>query len=414
MAIKDIDQFEFKRVNPFQGLIIDIDVWRDAHDYHRNQQRLHNLALHGPGIATGLEVSANQPPDLSVTIHPGIGIDSQGNVIIVSQPQTYLIHSPEKGTVYLTVQFREIPTGPNQPADGGQPTRILEAYRMQERDSLPDEPYLELARIDFDPDKTTITEAGNSSQPQKNEIDLRFRQDISSHASETIQRPQQETIAPKGELDLRLQQEITALRNEIALRSQQPVSQIKYQLNIGYISLAEGRNLHRVGTTNLVREINRSNDYQAVINETASLGDTIKDCDLLYITGISRFEADAMITDNLQAFLKGGGIIFGEGCTRDPQQAKDFGLAFNQLAQQLGQRLEKTEYGHPILNSYHTFASVPPGANSEGIMLAGTQMIYSNCDYGCAWAGGFPDIPLSRDIVRSALEMGVNICLWGR
>lgn len=414
MAIKDIDKFEFKRVNPFQGLIIDIDVWRDAHDYHRNQQRLHNLALHGPGIATGLEVTANQPPDLSVVIQPGIGIDSQGNVIIVSQPQAYRIQSPEKGTVYLTIQFREIPTGPNQPADGGQPTRILEAYRMQERDSLPDEPYLELARIDFDPDKPAITAAINPSQPQKNEIDVRSRQDIATAASETIQCPQQETIVHDGKPDLHLQQEISALKNELTLRSQQPVSPAKYQLTIGYISLAEDKELHRIGIENLAREINHSNDYQAVINETASLSNAIKGCDLLYIAGNSRFETDAMITDNLQAFLKDGGIIFGEGCARDIQQAKDFGLAFNKLAQQLGQRLEKTDYGHPILNSYHTFASVPPGANSEGIMLAGTQMIYSNCDYGCAWAGGFPDIPLSRDIIRNALEMGVNICLWGR
>ena len=285
---------------------------------------------------------------------------------------------------------------------------------MQERDSLPDEPYLELARIDFDPDKPAITAAINPSQPQKNEIDVRSRQDIATSASETIQRPQQETIVQDGKPDLRLQQEIATLKNELALRSQQPVSPTKYQLTIGYISLAEDKELHRIGIENLAREINHSNDYQAVINETTSLSNAIKGCDLLYIAGNNRFKADAMITDNLQAFLKDGGIIFGEGCTHNPQQAKDFGLAFNQLAQQLGQRLEKTDYGHPILNSYHTFASVPPGANSEGIMLAGTQMIYSNCDYGCAWAGGFPDIPLSRDIIRNALEMGVNICLWGR
>ena len=414
MAIKDIDKFEFKRVNPFQGLIIDIDVWRDAHDYHRNHQRLHNLALHGPGIATGLEVIANQPPDMSVVIQPGIGIDYKGNVIIVSQTQVYRIQSPEKGTIYLIIQFREIPTGPNQPADGGHPTRILEAYRMQERDSLPDEPYLELARIDFDPDKHAITSAVNPSQPQKNEIDLRFRQDIAASASETIQRPQRETIAQNSEPDLHIQQEISALKNELALRSQQPISQTKYQLTIGYISLAEDKELHRIGIENLAREINHSNDYQAVVNEIASLDDSINNCDLLYIAGNSSFKADAAIIDNVQAFLKGGGIIFGEGCSHDPQQAKDFGLAFNQLAQQVGQRLEKTDYGHPILNSYHTFACVPPGANHEGIMLAGTQMIYSNCDYGCAWVGGFPDIPLSRDIIRNALEMGVNICLWGR
>lgn len=403
MAIKDIDKFEFKRVNPFQGLLIDIDVWRDAHNYHRNQQRLHNLALHGPGIATGLEVTANQPPDLSVRVHPGIGIDSEGNVIIVSKPDTYKLQSPGKGKIYLIVQFREIPGGPNQPPEGGQPTRILEVYRIQERDSLPEESYLELARIDFDPDKPAITEAVVPSKPQQNEIDLRFRQEITSQKREPVLYNQQD-----------LQQEVATLKGEIALRSQQQaVAQTKYQLTFGHVSLAEDKSLHLSGLANLAREIDRSIDYQTAI-EGISLDKAVKNCDIIYIVGNSRFEIDASVESNLRAFLESGGIILGEGCGQNPQGARDFGLAFNQLAQQLGQRLEKTDHGHPILTSRHIFATVPPGANPEGIMLAGTQMVYSNCDYGCAWAGGYLDIPLSRDIIRSALEMGVNISLWGR
>ena len=38
-----IPQLQFRRVNPFQGLMIDAGVWLDAHEYHRNQMRLHHL-----------------------------------------------------------------------------------------------------------------------------------------------------------------------------------------------------------------------------------------------------------------------------------------------------------------------------------------------------------------------------------
>jgi hypothetical protein len=84
----DISKFQLKRVNPFQGLIIDADTWQDAHNYHRDQQRLHVLAFHQTGIISGLEVTANSPADTSVIINPGMAIDPDGNVIIV--PQTAL------------------------------------------------------------------------------------------------------------------------------------------------------------------------------------------------------------------------------------------------------------------------------------------------------------------------------------
>ena len=97
MALKDIIKFQLKRVNPFQGLVIDTDTWRDAHNYHRDQQRLHTLVFHSAGIVEGLEVTANNPPDLSVDIHPGIAIDPEGNTIIVPQTQHYRIQTHDKG-----------------------------------------------------------------------------------------------------------------------------------------------------------------------------------------------------------------------------------------------------------------------------------------------------------------------------
>ena len=82
MDFEDIARFQLKRVNPFQGLVIDSETWRDAHEYHRSQQRLHMLAFHNVGIAGGLKVIANEPADLSVSIQLGMAVDNEGNVII--------------------------------------------------------------------------------------------------------------------------------------------------------------------------------------------------------------------------------------------------------------------------------------------------------------------------------------------
>ena len=74
MTLEDLLKFQLKRVNPFQGLVIDADTWHDAHNYHREQLRLHYLAFHNVGIVDGLKVTANDPADLSVMIHPGVAI----------------------------------------------------------------------------------------------------------------------------------------------------------------------------------------------------------------------------------------------------------------------------------------------------------------------------------------------------
>ena len=129
MIPKNIDKLKLIRVNPFQGLIIDDAIWRDSHEYHRNHQRLHSLAIHGPGIIAGLDVIANQSPDLSIIINPGIGIDPEGNTIIVSkrripgtEPDEIILNPVIIGTVYINA-FVGVPSdhivavGPSGQAD---------------------------------------------------------------------------------------------------------------------------------------------------------------------------------------------------------------------------------------------------------------------------------------------------------
>jgi uncharacterized protein DUF4159 len=172
---------QLRRVNPYPGLMIDAQVWRDAHEYHRDLVRLHHLALHGWGIVQGLDVSLVPGADNTLRIQPGIAIDPGGNFVVVGQQQTYRIMSHEPGPVYLVLQFSEVLGEPATDGAGrGQPTRVIEAYRIQERDRLPTDAYVELVRVELDPAAGSLREPHDPAAPGPNELDGRARVQIGS------------------------------------------------------------------------------------------------------------------------------------------------------------------------------------------------------------------------------------------
>ncbi|MDY6918306.1 MAG: hypothetical protein SVP26_10255, partial [Chloroflexota bacterium] len=177
MPLEDFFKYQRRRINPFKGLVIDVPTWADAHSYHRDQQRLHAVAMHQHGIVTGLEVFAWNPPDNSVVIYPGIAVDAQGNTIVVSEPQRFYIRTEEQGTAYVVMDYREVPQEMAQSLDGGktEPVYILEAYRIGEQRSAPEGTQIEVARIAVSGDKAGITDAVNPMSPDANEIDGRYR-----------------------------------------------------------------------------------------------------------------------------------------------------------------------------------------------------------------------------------------------
>ena len=396
MDFKKITNIKLKRVNPFQGLVIDSDTWRDAHEYHRDQQRLHLLAFHNTGIVEGLKIVAAKPPDLSVNIEPGMGIDPDGNIIIVPEIQNYKIQTREKHSIYLIIQFREIPAEPFQPPDGGQPTRIIEAYRIQERDKLPDEPYLELCRINFDPADKVIKDAKNPSQISKNEIDLSFRKEVVLGALPSISQ--------------------AVIQNKVT--GEKSIPSAEQVISIGHVVLGEAsKDLHIIGLHNLVREVNRQTGYKVVLSENVTLDKNINKFTLLYVTGNSRFELTSGQQSILNDFIKSGGVIWGEGCNEDSsgtsKGAKEFGFAYNQLANQLKCKMEVVQRGHRLLSAYHIFSEVPQGLDSA-MLLEGGNMMYSSCDYGCVFQGGHQSKPVSRDNIRNSLEFGINIVTYAQ
>ncbi len=403
MELKEAIEFRLKRENAFEGLMIDSETWQDAHKYHRDQHRLHLLAFHSTGVVGGLDVVANSPADLSVTVQPGLGVDPRGNYIVVSKAQKHQIKAKEQGTIYLVIQFREIPEGPYQPPEGGQPTRIMEAYKVLETDKLPAEPHLELARVDFDPSDGAVKNAKSRSRPGKNEIDLRHRREALPIAE--AQSTQPPPPPPPAE-------EKKAEEKPVQAPTPGPVEPQRETITIRYAAMGDaGKGLHVTGLQNLAREIDLIYNLAVQLEVDRTLDTGLDGCDIVYMTGTGAFELTEKEQEALERFLDSGGAVLADGCAESEAGAKgvkEFGLAFNQLAGKLGRKLENVQRGHPLLQSAHVFSQVPDGAE-QGIILAGGTMVYSGSDYGCAWAGGHADVPLPREVIRCSVEMAANV-----
>ena len=340
--------------------------------------------FHQVGIVEGLEVTENDPPDLTVNIHPGISIDPEGNAIIVPNVYHYKIQNRDKETVYLVIQFREILEGPYQPPEGGQPTRILDGYRIQERDSLPDEPHLELARIELDPALGIIKNAEKKQQPGKNEINLNYRLEARSPQAIPKETP---IIPPLG-------------------------VKIKRKIRIGHAALGSAeQGLHIYGLRNLAREMETRYNWEVELEEGTHLDNTIGKFHLIYLTGNKGFTINEEQKLVLEDFLKSKGVLIAEDCedgiSIDGSKSKH-GPVYDELVDKLKLKLKTVGHGDPLLSNVNVFSEAPQGVKS-GKFLKNRNVIYTDNDYGCAWEGGHIGNPLPRDIIRSTFEIGANI-----
>lgn len=372
MGLADLIRFQLKRVNPFRGLVVDAPTWAEAHGYHRDLTRLHNLALHRPGIIAGLEVNPFEPPDRSVIIHPGVGVDADGNVVVISERQRYHIETEEAGLVYITTRFREIPTDYIGATDGdpGQASRILEAFMIEERHEPPGREFLELARIDFTPSGGAITETPDPTHPQANHIDLRFRA--------------QGGIRPLGEIRIAIARHGGA-----------------------------GWDRHELGVQRFISALNTSSLYAATYAGPVRLSSALDGLDVVYLTGKGPFDLSVAERQTLGAFLVAGGTLIGDACHETgPTPAREFGDAFALLATSIGRKPSAISRGHPLLSSPLAFATPPIGGEAAGVILEHDGIVYFAGDYGCTWEGWQANAPVPRAVIRDAQDLGINLVAY--
>ena len=354
------------RIVPVNGLLIDADIWGAAHDFHRFHLQRHALVLHGPGIATGLEVVAHEPPNRTMIIYPGLAIDPAGNTIILPECERYTIQTDQPGPVYIVLQFREVASGARGPAGPGVPTHMREAYRIQEHRTLPQEPHIELARLWLTGGRDPVADAPDPTTPGPNQIDLRYRIDAGGLA--------------RGDISI-----------AHAWLDNMPAP------------------LHPALPLNLVQTLATTTNYRTRFIGQLPPAEAAGKCSLLYVAGQGHLALSPGDIDGLRAFVDAGGIIFGDGVHADGQD--EFLRTFYELAQKLGRALQPIDRAHPALRAPFVFEGPPAGMVASNLLVA-DGIIYSQCDYGSALDPARGGQALDRETLRNVVEMISNIAVY--
>ncbi len=364
-----LKEFPNKRIKPIDGMAVTADVWEDAHNYHRQSQRFHNLYSHGSGIVSGMQVIASDPADSSVYILPGIAIDSAGHIVVIAEPTAYDIGSAVEGMLHLVLTYGEgrPRADGNQSTQEGAPLYVQAEFGMQALNALPDAPHVELARVRRQGRTAAITDAKDRLQPGANEIDLRWRRQSGRTARETV------------------------------------------GVAVFYAGIADRR--HGQGAGHLARAVNYSGRYNVAVDDNASLSSGLDDYALVCLVGQRAFQLNPEEQNTLQAYLQAGGTVLFESCRHESSGAPGADASFNDLAGAFGAKLDDVKPGHALLANPNLFAALPAGYETQGApaMKAGGGVILSMADYGCLWQGERRSGPASREDIRSALELGENI-----
>jgi hypothetical protein len=126
----------------FDGQHLDADDLNAIYDYHRELRWLHNRALHGWGVATGLVVGG-QKGGSTVSVAAGYALDCNGHDIVLAETETLVVPSvaaaPSGGpqSYYVTASWVDdadlSPSETREGACGGAAGAVRRAERARLR-----------------------------------------------------------------------------------------------------------------------------------------------------------------------------------------------------------------------------------------------------------------------------------------
>ena len=124
--------------NFFTGRVLTAADLELEQNYFRQKQRLHNRALHGFGIVSGLQVSRRRD---KLVITSGLALDCEGNEVVVAESQSLPIPQLNSDTsVFLIIHYREWginPTPVPDPDKSSEPALIEEGFSLAFENSNP-------------------------------------------------------------------------------------------------------------------------------------------------------------------------------------------------------------------------------------------------------------------------------------
>lgn len=167
-----------KRLNFYTGFFTTADDWNQGQVYHLEQRKLHNRALHTPGVIVDQEdhLQVVAAGDQSVEVKAGVALDGAGNLLYLAAPFTLRILPLDTypAQIYITIEFHEETSDfveNLEDADFNGYTRVTERPFVTWSLEKPDNSTrLELARIDLQNATDPITDPVNSAQPTVHEI----------------------------------------------------------------------------------------------------------------------------------------------------------------------------------------------------------------------------------------------------
>lgn len=158
----------FQRLHVTDGLLMNAERWRLAHQYHRQHHRFQYQALQEPGIIYGLGVRVIDPPQVRsqyrdrrwLEVQPGIAIDHQGNFIVVTEPISFRLASVNYQAMPLTVYLVIRHVDPETLRHKSETALLQESFRLDEKATPPQSRDVELCRFTLpphDPEGSDIT-----------------------------------------------------------------------------------------------------------------------------------------------------------------------------------------------------------------------------------------------------------------
>jgi hypothetical protein len=144
---------EVKRLNYFNHQFLDAKDFQEEQAYHIRMRRLHNRLLHRWGIVEGLTVRHHG--EHTVTVEPGVAIDSEGREIVLAESLTREIqHAGGSGPAFVTIGYSEAFHDEDKQSAGGAEgyRRIVESHEIHGKRQEPPEDgsVIVLARVHLD------------------------------------------------------------------------------------------------------------------------------------------------------------------------------------------------------------------------------------------------------------------------
>jgi Domain of unknown function (DUF4159) len=381
--IQPLEQLHVK-----DGLMINAERWRRAHEYHQQRQNMIYQALNQPGIVAGLaihlvaapsEVPAKYRDQRWLEVQPGLAIDLSGNLIVVPQPVVFRIAAgetlmPDPMTVYLTISHVD----PKNLVRREQPEVIQETFRLDEKTSPPDNLEIELCRIQLKPGEVELRCPVDVLNPDLNQIDLRYRLLVQA-------RPQE--IAKVA-----LVQTLTTSKASAT----DPYMEARYLSNLDFLLEASAALYPSL----------RGEPAQRFSLNAVDFG-LLQDCNCLFISGTSALTLEPQETSLLKQFLETGGIFVTEVFPEDSSALE----SVQALAQNLDitlQSLHQLPPKHPLKTQPFLFSALPSLYGQEIQILCGGGMVVMIGELSSAW-GANSALAMSRSDIRMAQEFGINI-----